>query len=108
MAKPTAILALNIGSQTIALGEFRSQTGGGLVLEGYRFHETLSDIATDGMRYGQLGPPLRQLLDDMHIKTADVNYAVPGQSVFARFVKLPSVDEEKIERIIAFEAQQNV
>jgi len=62
MAKPIAILALNIGSQTIALGEFRSQTGGGLVLENYRFHETLSDIATEGMRYGQLGPPLRQLL----------------------------------------------
>src|SRR5205807_356430 len=29
-------------------------------------------------------------------------------SVFARFVKLPAVEEEKIERIIAFEAQQNV
>src|SRR6202040_88941 len=35
-------------------------------------------------------------------------YAVPGQSVFARFVKLPAVEQEKIERIIAFEAQQNV
>ena len=33
---------------------------------------------------------------------------VPAQSVFARFVKLPAVEEEKIERIIAFEAQQNV
>ncbi|PYL53137.1 MAG: hypothetical protein DMF29_09255, partial [Verrucomicrobia bacterium] len=28
--------------------------------------------------------------------------------VFTRFVKLPSIDAEKIERIIAFEAQQNV
>jgi Tfp pilus assembly PilM family ATPase len=33
---------------------------------------------------------------------------VPAQSIFARFVKLPAVEEEKIERIIAFEAQQNV
>ena len=39
---------------------------------------------------------------------ATVNYAGRGQSVFARFVKLPAVEEEKIERIIAFEAQQNV
>src|SRR5205823_98036 len=35
-------------------------------------------------------------------------YAPAAQSVFARFVKLPAVEEEKIERIIAFEAQQNV
>src|SRR5207253_5688518 len=31
-----------------------------------------------------------------------------SQSVFARFVKLPAVEEEKVERIIVFEAQQNV
>ena len=37
-----------------------------------------------------------------------MNYAVPGQSVFARFVKLPAVEEEKVERLIEFEAQQNV
>src|SRR5437763_5024589 len=36
------------------------------------------------------------------------NFAVAEQSDFVRFVKLPSVEEEKIDRIIAFEAQQNV
>src|SRR5438105_531739 len=90
------------------MGDFRAQTGGGLVLQNYRLHETLADVATDGMRYTHLAPVLRQALDELQIKISDVNYAVPGQSVFARFVKLPSVDEEKIERIIAFEAQQNV
>ena len=39
---------------------------------------------------------------------AHVNYAVPAQSVFARFVKLPGLDAEKIDKIISFEAQQNV
>jgi type IV pilus assembly protein PilM len=47
-------------------------------------------------------------MDELHIRGGKVNYAVAGQSVFARFVKLPAVEEEKIERIIAFEAQQNV
>ena len=108
MPAATHILSLNLGSQTIALGEFSSQPNGGLVLENYRFRETVTDIGTEGMRYSHLAPILREALDDMHIKTGDVNYAVPGQSVFARFVKLPSVDEEKIERIISFEAQQNV
>ena len=109
MAAATRILSLNLGSQTIALGEFRAQPSGGLVLQNYRLHETSVDTATEGMRYTHLAPTLRELLDQLEIKTTtNVNYAVPGQSVFARFVKLPSVDEEKIERIIGFEAQQNV
>jgi type IV pilus assembly protein PilM len=37
-----------------------------------------------------------------------VNCALPAQSVFARFVKLPSLEHEKLEKVIAFEAQQNV
>ena len=108
MPAVTRILTLNLGSQTIALGDFRAQPGGGLILQNYRFHETLADLASEGMRYGHLGPVLRQALDELQVKTASVNYAVPGQSVFARFVKLPAVDEEKVERIIAFEAMAAV
>ncbi|MFL6516027.1 MAG: Amuc_1101 family PilM-like pilus complex protein [Chthoniobacterales bacterium] len=108
MPAANRILTLNLGSQTIALGEFRAQAGGGLVLHNFRLHESVADSATEGIRYAHLGPVIRQALDELQIKSGDVNYAVPGQSVFARFVKLPSVDEEKIERIIAFEAQQNV
>src|SRR5947209_9492975 len=60
------------------------------------------------MRHSHLSSTLRQAVNELQIKPSNVSYAVPGQSVFARFVKLPSVDEEKIERIIGFEAQQNV
>src|SRR5205814_3772589 len=62
----------------------------------------------EGVRYTHLATELREALDELGIKAGNVNYAVPGQAVFARFVKLPTVDEEKIERIIGFEAQQNV
>jgi type IV pilus assembly protein PilM len=51
---------------------------------------------------------LREMMREMHIHLADVNYAVAAQSVFVRFVKLPALDAEKIDKIIAFEAQQNV
>ena len=51
---------------------------------------------------------LREMIDGLHDKRGRVNYSVTGQSIFARFVKLPTLDEEKIERIISFEAQQNV
>src|SRR5207244_11178727 len=51
---------------------------------------------------------MREMMHEMHIPRADVNYAGPAQSVFARFVKLPALDAAKIDKIIAFEAQQNV
>src|SRR5207245_5300604 len=48
------------------------------------------------------------MMAELQIRHEVVNYAVPAKSVFDGFVKLPAVEEEKIERIIAFEAQQNV
>jgi type IV pilus assembly protein PilM len=104
----TRIISLNLGSQTIGLAEFQSQPNGGLILRQHRLREILTEASGEAMRYGQLASALREMLDEFRIKGGNVNYAVPGQSVFARFVKLPSVDEEKIERIISFEAQQNV
>ena len=47
-------------------------------------------------------------MSELHIKHGAVNYALPAQSVFARFVKLPGLEREKLEKIVAFEAQQNV
>ncbi len=108
MAAATRIISLNLGSQSVGVGEFHTLPHGGLVLHDYRLRDVLTDTAAEGMRYAQVASALRQMLDELQIKIGHVNYAVPGQSVFARFVKLPAVEEEKIEKIIAFEAQQNV
>jgi len=108
MVSATRILSLNLGSQTVGLAEFQAQPNGGLVLNGYRLREILADPANEGARNAQIAAALREMLGELGIKGGPVNYATAAQSVFARFVKLPAVEEEKIERIIAFEAQQNV
>src|SRR2546422_2573438 len=108
MAKPMRIISLNLGSQTIGLAEFQAKAGGGLVLQNYRLREVLIDPASEDIRHPQIAATLREMMAELQIRHEVVNYAVPAQSVFARFVKLPAVEEEKIERIIAFEAQQNV
>ena len=104
----TRIVSVNVGSQTLGLAEFRMQLQGGLVLHDYRLREILAEPAGETMRQAQMARILREMMDELRIKSGTVNYAAAGQSVFTRFVKLPSVDEEKIERIISFEAQQNV
>lgn len=108
MAIPAYILSLNLGSQSVGLAAFRGQAAGGLVLHGFRMREILADPASESARNAQITSALRDMLDELQIEKGKVWDAVASQSVFARFVKLPSVDEEKIERIISFEAQQNV
>ena len=108
MTKATRIISLNLGSQTIGLAEFQAQPQGGLVLQNYRLREVLIDPASEDIRHPQISAALREMMAELQIRHEAVNYAVSAQSVFARFVKLPAVEEEKVERIIAFEAQQNV
>ena len=102
------IFTLNLGSQAISVADFRPQSGGGLVLRDYKRRDLAIENPGEPIRHAQITATIREILNELGIKSGKVNYAVAGQSVFARFVKLPSVEEEKIDRIIAFEAQQNV
>lgn len=109
MSSPwTRIITLNLGSQSIELAEFRAQPPGELRLCGYRSREFLADPAKEATRPGDIVAALREMMAELQIKGGPVNYTVAEELVFTRFVKLPRIDHEKIERIIAFEAQQNV
>lgn len=108
MATASRIITLNLGSQTIGLAEFQSQPNGGLLWQNFRRREITADPTAEAMRNAEIAAALREMMKELRLKRGDVNFAVPGQSVFTRFVKLPIVEAEKIERIISFEAQQNV
>jgi type IV pilus assembly protein PilM len=108
MATAPRIITLNLGSQTIGLAEFQLQPQAGLLWQNFRRREITADPAAEAMRNGEIAAALGEMMEELRLKKGDVNFAVPGQSVFTRFVKLPIVEEEKIERIISFEAQQNV
>jgi type IV pilus assembly protein PilM len=78
------------------------------MLREYKRRDVAIESAGESIRPAQIAATVKEMLREIGIKNASVNYAVASQSVFARFVRLPSVEEEKIGRIIAFEAQQNV
>ena len=108
MSSPrTRIVTLNLGSQSLELADFRAEARG-LTLCGYCSRELLVEPAQQGMRLEQMGAALREMLSELRIRSGEVNYTVAEELVFSRFVKLPALGEEKIERIISFEAQQNV
>jgi type IV pilus assembly protein PilM len=108
MAAPNRILALDLGTQTVALAEFQTGKEGGLVLTNYRTGELLGDPAVDSTRLAQAKMTIGEMVSSLGYKGAKVNYAISAQSVFTRFVKLPSVGEDQVDQIVGFEAQQNV
>ena len=109
MAAPNRILSLNLGTQTVALADFKAGQNGGLVLTNYRTSELLADPALpDATRLAQTKLTLSEMVSGLGYKGHTVNYAISSQAIFTRFVKLPSVGEEQVDQIVTFEAQQNV
>lgn len=108
MAAPQRILTLNLGTQTIGLAEFHATENGGLVLGRYVSGEVMADPALESTRISQVRVVVQELTGKLGLKKGAVNYAIPSQQVFTRFVKLPSVAAEQVDQIIQFEAQQNV
>jgi type IV pilus assembly protein PilM len=108
MAKTRRIITLDLGSQSIGFGIFRVYSNGTIELVDHCRRQILADPAGEAMRQPQMPMVLHEMVSELNLKPSDVNYSITGQSVFVRFVDLPQIDEQKIQRIISFEAQQNV
>ncbi len=108
MADTQSTIALNIGSQRITMAVFEPSKSGGLVLKAYDSETILADPATEGTRNAQIGLAVGQLVQRLKVSRSKVRYAISGQSVFTRFVKLPPLDADDVEQLVTFEAQQHV
>lgn len=107
MAEQQSIISLNIGSQRVAMGVFDMTKKGDLVLKAYASHSILADPATEASRMPQVQLAIKELAQELKIGKARVCYALSGQMVLNRFVKLPPLEEENIDELVRFEAQQN-
>lgn len=108
MAEKKSVLTLNLGSQRVGMARFGIGGKGSLMLKEYNFAELPGDPTVDGTRRFALNEAIRQLGAAMKAADSEVNYAVPGQFLIAKFVKLPSLAEDQVEKIVGFEAQQAV
>ena len=108
MADTQSSIALNIGSQRVSMAVFEPSKSGGLVLKAYDSETILADPATEASRPAQVGFAITQLAQRLKVGRSKVRYAVAGSSVFTRFVKLPPLDDDNIEQLVTFEAQQHV
>ena len=108
MAEAQSIIALNIGSQRVTMGILTPTSSGGLILKKYASSTILADPAAEMTRLPQIRVAIGELADKLGVQKEKVSYAISGQSVFTRFVKLPVLDSDNLEQLVTFEAQQHV
>ena len=108
MADTQTNVALNIGSQRISMAVFEVSKHGGLVLKAYDSVSIVADPALEASRISQTRVAVGDLAQRLKIGKTKVRYAISGQAVFTRFVKLPPLQEDNIEQLVTFEAQQHV
>ncbi|WP_411825809.1 Amuc_1101 family PilM-like pilus complex protein [Luteolibacter sp. AS25] len=108
MADSQTTIALNIGSQCISAAVFETSKSGGLVLKGYDSENIEADPALEASRQNQVESAINDIVGRLKISKSKVRYTISGQSVFTRFVKLPPIQDDNIDQLVTFEAQQHV
>ena len=108
MAESQTTVALNIGSQRISMAVFEVSKNGGLVLKAYDSESIVADPSMDASRIAQTRVAVADLVQRLKVGKSKARYAISGQSVFTRFVKLPPLQDDNIEQLVTFEAQQHV
>ena len=108
MADNQTTVALNIGSQRIGMAVFEVSKNGTLVLKAYDSETIVADPALEASKVSQTRIAIADLAQRLKVGKTKARYAISGQSVFTRFVKLPPLQEDNIEQLVTFEAQQHV
>jgi type IV pilus assembly protein PilM len=108
MADNKSILTLNLGSQRIGMARFSLGAKGSLTLRDYAFEEIPGDITSDVARKKMTAAAIKSLSSRLKAAGQEVNVALPSQNTITRFVKVPSLGDDQVDKIVGFEAQQAV
>lgn len=108
MAENQTTVTLNIGSQRISMAVFETSKNGSLILKAYDSEVIVADPALDSSKISQARIAIADLAQRLKVGKTKVRYTISGQSVFTRFVKLPPLQDDNIEQLVTFEAQQHV
>jgi len=107
--KKDHIVGLDIGSRSIKAAEI-TETKRGLSLT----HFGIVDIAHGAIEEGTINDPetvaesIKQLFKSYNIKESNVAVSIGGYSVIVKKISVQTMDEEKLQETIHFEAEQYI
>jgi len=101
-------LGIDIGTSGIKVVELVSEKAGVRVARTLRSDLVLPPGPMDAERAGAISKAVRDLLSQNKVTTKHAVFSVPGQTVFIRRIKFPKTSEDRLHRIVAYEARQQI
>jgi len=109
VSKTNRCLGIDIGSQNIRIARV-SQDQAGYQIESLDESPLnfTPDNTDEAARPKTIAIQINDMLSRAKIRTRKAVFCIPGQSVFFRRIKLPKTTPDRLERIIKFEARQQI
>jgi len=101
-------LGVDIGSTSIKVAELVAEKTGARVSKYFTVPIPLPPGPLDQNRIDVVTKTLRDALKEQKISTKHAVFCISGQNVFVRKVRVPRTTEERLHRIIAYEARQQI
>lgn len=108
MFASSRVLALNVGASKLVLAEFKVRGGQPPEMTQYGVAELGVEPESDTDPSAYIVAALRDVMRERGIRPGPLLMTLSGQAVFPRFVRLPPVARDKLQQMIAYEAEQNV
>jgi len=108
MAVLKKCIGIDLGTSSIKVAELVMESGAVLVNKMVSTDIAIPESAPRTERQKAMVNALKGLLKSSKISTKEAVFCVPGQTVFIRRFPLPNVSEERLERIIKYEARQKI
>jgi type IV pilus assembly protein PilM len=108
-SKAKSLFGLDIGSSSIKIAQL-TESKGKYRLEKFGVKTLDPELIVDGtvMDAGRVIDILRELLQELKLKTKDVAISVSGHSVIVKKINIPTMTEEELEESIKWEAEQYI
>lgn len=101
------VLAVDCGAGHAACGLFTSDKSGRLKLEKLSFGTFNPDAAVEADWALNIGQVVGDSAKAEKL-SGDVKIGLPGHHILGKFIKIPTIEESKRQKIVQFEAQQNI
>jgi type IV pilus assembly protein PilM len=101
------VLVIDCGASRVSATSFGSTTDGTPVVRAVHV-ESLDTETTDDLQWARaVGDAIRRIVTQRRMR-GPVTLIVPGHLTLTKFIRVPHVDEARREKIIQFEARQNI
>jgi type IV pilus assembly protein PilM len=101
------VLAVDSGAGHVACGVFASAKAGRLTLEQFALESFNPDAALEA-QWSEFVSQSLETVSGRAKLSGPATLSVPGHLTLTKFIKTPAVDKTKREKVIQFEAQQNI